>query len=129
MSSRQQRIAILAATIGDGDHPEELATRRAANRLLKRLLGGEELPPLQVLREFVISLVEEQTLVEAIRQLDAGETDAAAVARKEQGVRSWIRRRLRDETFGIVGGVVQRGQYAETARRLVRTALRILRGG
>jgi hypothetical protein len=128
MSPRQQRIALLNATVGAASHPDDVALRRAADQFLKHVLTADAEPePVELIRDFVASYIHNVGLVEVTRQLDEGEIDQVAALQKEREVRDWTRARLRRENFGIEGPIVSLRDFQQTAARLAATALTILR--
>lgn len=129
MSPREQRLALLNATLGDANHPDEFALRRAADEFLKAILTSESVPePVDLLRDFIARLIHNLGIVELMRQIDDGVVDAPAAAKKEKNIGAWITTRLRRETFKIQGSLVSLSEFQATAARLSATALTILRG-
>lgn len=130
MSPREQRLALLNATLGDANHPDEFALRRAADEFLKEILISELVPdPVDLLRDFVAKLIHSLGVVELMRQLDEGAVDAQAAAKKEKRIAAWIKARLRKESFNVEGTLVSLREFQRTAAKLSATALTILRGG
>lgn len=130
MSPREQRLTLLNATLGDANHPDEFALRRAADEFLKQILTAGQVPkPVELLRDFVAKLIHNLGIVELMRQIDTGAVDARAAARKEKRIGDWIRTRLRRETFDVKGALLSIREFQAVAARLAATALTILRGG
>lgn len=128
MSPRQQRIALLNATVGAASHPDDVALRRAADEFLKQVLTAASEPaPAELIRDFVASYIFNVGLVEITKQLDQGNIDQVVALEKEREIRDWTRVRLRREDFGIQGAIVSLRDFQQTAARLVSTALTILR--
>lgn len=128
MSPRQQRIALLNATVGAASHPDDVALRRAADEFLKEILTAASEPePVDLLRDFVAAYIFNVGLVEISKQLDDGAIDQAVAVQKEGEIRDWTRARLRSEDFGIRAAVVSLQDFQRTAGRLASTALTILR--
>jgi hypothetical protein len=130
MTPRQQRVALLNATLGAASHPDDVALRRAADQFLKLVLTAETVPePIDLLRDFVALYIHSVGLVEIGKQLTEGVIDQALAVRREREIRDWIRARLRRETFGVEGPIVSYQQFRQTAARLAETAFTILRAG
>lgn len=130
MSPRQQRMALLNATIGATSHPDDVALRRAADQFLKVVLTAESEPePIDLLRDFVAAYINSLGLVELGKELAKGTIDQAVAVQREREIRDWTRVRLRRESFGIEGPVVSFEDFQKTAARLAATAFSILRGG
>jgi hypothetical protein len=128
MSPRQQRIALLNATVGAASHPDDVALRRAADEFLKQVLTAASEPePAELIRDFVASYIFNVGLVEITKQLDEGNIDQVLALEKEREIRDWTRVRLRREDFGIQGAIVSLRDFQQTAARLASTALTILR--
>jgi len=130
MSPRAQRMALLDAILGQPDHPDDVAVRRAADEQLRELLTTSpdgDPDPLDLLRGFVGKLIHRVAVVELVDQLDRGATDQAAALRKERRIGEWIRARLRRERFGATGALVALADFQRVAARLLATALSILR--
>jgi hypothetical protein len=128
MSPRQQRIALLNATVGAASHPDDVALRRAADEFLKQVLTAASEPePADMIRDFVASYIFNVGLVEITKQLDDGNIDQTVALEKEREIRDWTRVRLRREDFGIQGAIVSLRDFQQTAGRLAATALMILR--
>lgn len=130
MSPREQRLALLNATLGDANHPDEFALRRAADEFLKEILTGNPVPdPVELLRDFIAKLIHNLGVVELMRQIDGGAVDAQAAAKKEKRIAAWVKARLRKESFSVEGTLVSLREFQRTAANLSATALTILRGG
>jgi hypothetical protein len=131
MSPRQQRMALLNATIGAASHPDDVALRRAADEFLKQVLTADttEPEPIGLIRDFVASYIFNVSLVEIAKQLDEGQIDQAEALLREREIRDWTRARLRREDFGIDGPLVSLRDFQQTAARLAATALTILQAG
>jgi hypothetical protein len=130
MSPRAQRMALLDAILGQPDHPDDVAVRRAADEQLRELLTTSpdgDPDPLDLLRGFVSKLIHQVAIVELVDQLDRGAADQTAALRKERRIGEWIRARLRRERFGTTGALVALADFQRVAARLLATALSILR--
>jgi hypothetical protein len=127
MTPRQQRDALLNATIGEPGHPDDYALRRAANDFLKQVLTDETTDALSVLRDFVGAYLNNIALVELMQQLNDGRVDAKEAVNKEREIKAWVIARLRKEQFKAEGGLIQIEQFRQTAARLVQAAVKILR--
>jgi hypothetical protein len=130
ISPRAQRMALLNAILGQPDHPDDVAVRRAADEQLRELLTTSpdgEPDPLDLLRGFVGKLIHRVAVVELVDQLDRGAADQTAALRKERRIGEWIRTRLRRERFGATGTLVALADFQRVAARLLATALSILR--
>ncbi|HYN35682.1 MAG TPA: hypothetical protein VEV82_01790, partial [Actinomycetota bacterium] len=122
MSPREQRLALLNATLGDANHPDEFALRRAADEFLKEVLTSEPVPdPVELLRDFVAKLIHSLGIVELMRQLDKGAVDAQAAAKKEKQIAAWIKARLRKESFSVEGTLLSLREFQRTAAKLSAT--------
>lgn len=129
MSPREQRLALLNATLGDANHPDEFALRRAADEFLKEILTRDPIPdPVDLLRDFIAKLIHNLGVVELMKQIDDGAVDAQAAAKKEKRIAAWIQTRLRKESFSVEGTLVSLREFQRTAAKLSATALTILRG-
>lgn len=129
MSPRQQRLALLNATIGDATHPDDVAVRRAADEFLKQILTENPPTALDAVRGFVAALILRLGMVELKRQLDSGDIDPATASLKEKTIQDWIQARLRSEDFGLNGAIIAIADFQRTAATLAATALEILRAG
>jgi hypothetical protein len=133
MSPRAQRMALLDAILGQPNHPDDVAARRAADEQLREILTAAPSPaapdPLDLLRGFVAKLIHQVAIVELVGQLDQGAADQTAALRKERRLGEWIRARLPRERFGARGVLVTLADFQRVAARLLATALSILRGG
>jgi hypothetical protein len=130
MSPRTQRMALLNAILGQPDHPDDVAVRRAADEQLRELLTTSpdgDPDPLDLLRGFVGKLIHQVAVVELVDQLDRGAADQTAALRKERRIGEWIRARLRRERFGATGALVALVDFQRVAARLLATSLSILR--
>jgi hypothetical protein len=132
MSPRAQRMALLDAILGQPNHPDDVAVRRAADEQLREILtspSGDDPDPLDLLRGFVSRLLHQVAVVELVDQLDRGAADPAVALRKERRLGEWIRARLARERFGATGALVALADFQRIAARLLATALSILRSG
>jgi hypothetical protein len=130
MSPRAQRMALLNAILGQPDHPDDVAVRRAADEQLREILtttpDGDP-DPLDLLRGFIGKLIYRVAVVELVDQLDRGAADQTSALRKERRIGEWIRARLRGERFGVTGALIALADFQRVAARLLATALSILR--
>jgi hypothetical protein len=132
MSPRAQRMALLDAILGQPNHPDDVAVRRAADEQLREILtspSGDDPDPLDLLRGFLGKLIHQIAVVELVGQLDRGAADPAVALRKERRLGEWIRARLAREQFGAAGALVALADFQRIAARLLATALSILRSG
>jgi hypothetical protein len=113
--------------IGDTTHPDDVALRKAADEFLKKILTASPPTALDAIRDFVASLILRLGMIEVKRQLDSGDVDVAKAIQKEKTIAEWISARLRAENFGLSGVIIAIAQFQNVARRLMATALQILR--
>lgn len=129
LSPRMQCAMILNAVLGEGAHPDEYVLREAAAEQLKEILVSED-PPSEIdsLRGFIAKYLFGLALVEIRQRLGSGDITAGEAARKESRIRRWAEKRVRT----IQVAVEQRlpvGRFKQTAAKLAREALRLLRAG
>lgn len=121
---------ILAAVLGDGNHPDETVLRRAAAEQLKQILAGDTIPTaLEAIQDFIARLVYEQGLVELRAQRKAG-LDLTAVTALENSIKSFIKARVRQARGGLgAAAAVSTAQIQAVAARIGNEAVRIIRAG
>ena len=127
LSARMRCAKLLDLVLGDAGHPDEAVVRRAAAQQVKRVLDPTADPPsaLDALRDLVGEITLQLGLVELKDQILAGRSTAESATRKENGLRSWIRAKLRGLNLGKYGTVSSTDCH-RAAHRLWRDAQRLI---
>jgi hypothetical protein len=125
---RQQCDRILAAVLGDGDHPDEYALKKAAAEQLKAILSAETPPSaLETVQDFISGYIYQLGLLEIRAQMKAG-LDTALVVRIEKDLKAWIKSRVRAARAGLaVAAAIPVAQMQDVAARIGNEAIRIIR--
>lgn len=107
LTIRMRCARLLDLVLGDAGHPDEAAVRRAAAQQLKRILDPALDPPsaVEAVRDLVGEITLQLGLVELRDQILAGSATPEAATKKENGLRSWIRAKLRGLSLGKYGTV------------------------
>jgi hypothetical protein len=127
LSVRMRCARLLDLVLGDAGHPDEAAVRRAAAQQLKRILDPALEPPsaVEAVRDLVGEITLQLGLVELRDQILAGSATAEAATKKENGLRSWIRAKLRGLNLGKYGTITSTDCH-RAAYSLWRDAQRLL---
>lgn len=127
LSIRMRCAKLLDLVLGDAGHPDEAVVRRAAAQQVKRVLDPTTDPPsaVEALRDLVGEITLQLGLVELKDQILAGRTTAESATKKENGLRSWIRAKLRGLDLGKYG-TVSSTDFHRAAHRLWRDAQRLI---
>ncbi|MFB8749060.1 hypothetical protein [Streptomyces parvulus] len=126
---RTQISRILQAVLGDAGHPDEAALRRATVKHVKDVLLAAEPPtPEDSLRGLVAEWIYELGLVELQSQKASDNLTPEAAVRKQGWLRSWLQRRVLHISVSDTRRMTVK-QFTDTAARVTREALRILRAG
>lgn len=127
LSVRMRCAKLLDLVLGDAGHPDEAVVRRAAAQQVKRVLDPTTDPPsaVEALRDLVGEITLQLGLVELKDQILAGRTTAESATKKENGLRSWIRAKLRGLDLGRYGTVSSTDCH-RAAHRLWRDAQRLI---
>lgn len=130
MTVFKQCDRILAALIGEGAHPDDAVFRKAAAEQVKAVLSADTPPdPLRVIQDYVARVVVDLGILEIRAQMKAGLPDAEVVE-KERDLKDYVRARVRNLGHRLAGdGVVSVRNLQETAARVTREALAVLRAG
>ena len=130
LGPRQQSDRILAAVLGDSNHPDEHALRKAATEQLKAVIVAQEPPPaLEAVQDFISGFVYQLGLIELRAQRKAG-SDSVVIARIEQQLKRWIRSRVRSVRAGLAtASIIPVAEIRALAARIGQEAIRILRAG
>lgn len=128
LGPRQQCDRILAAVLGDGDHPDEYALKKAAAEQLKAILSSGTLPSaLETIQDFVSGYIYQLGLLEIRAQMKAG-LDTARVIGIEKDLKMWIRSRVRAARAGLAAAAaIPVAQMRDVAARIGNEAIRIIR--
>lgn len=128
LGPRQQCDRILAAVLGDGDHPDEYALKKAAAEQLKAILSAETPPSaLETVQDFISGYIYQLGLLEIRAQMKAG-LDTALVVGIEKDLKAWIKSRVRAARAGLAAAAaIPVGQMQEIAARIGNEAIRIIR--
>jgi hypothetical protein len=107
LSVRMRCAKLLDLVLGDAGHPDEAVVRRAAAQQVKRILDPSLEAPsaVEAVRDLVGEITMQLGLVELKNQILAGSATADAATKKENGLRSWIRAKLRRLDLGRYGTV------------------------
>lgn len=128
LGPRQRFDRILAVVLGDANHPDEYALRRAVAEQMKTILLSETpQSPLEAIRGMIGSLVFQLGVLELRAQRRAG-LDLTAVAAAERQLRRWIDLRVRSVGAGLTSNIPVAGMQAAAAR-ILQESTRILRAG
>jgi len=126
LGPRARCARILTAVLGDGNHPDDEAIRRASAEQVKAIILGDEPPSaLASIQGLVAGIVLQLGLVELRAQQRAG-VAPSAVVRIEETLRHWLESRVRSLRLGIADNVPPR-MIRETAARVAQEAVRIVR--
>jgi hypothetical protein len=127
LSVRMRCARLLDLVLGDAGHPDEAVVRRAAAQQVKRILDPSLEAPsaVEAVRDLVGEITLQLGLVELKNQILAGSATADAATKKENGLRSWIRAKLRGLDLGRYG-TVSATDCHRAAYRLWRDALQLI---
>jgi len=128
LGGRQRCDRILAAVLGDGNHPDEYALRRAASEQLKAIVMGDQPPTvLEAIQDFISGFVFQLGLLELRAQRKAG-LDAGTVAGIERSLKRWLQSRVRGIRAGLTANIPV-AEIRDAASRVAQEAIRIVRAG
>lgn len=129
LSPRMRCARLLDLVLGDAGHPDEAAVRKAAAQQVKKIADpAQPVPPaVESLREMVGEITLQLGLVELRDQILANTTTPAAATKKENGLRSWIRAKVRGLDLGKYGTVTSTDCH-RAAHALWRDAQRLIGG-
>jgi hypothetical protein len=129
LGPRQQCMLILQTILGDSNHPDEQALKKAAAEQLKAILvSGQPPTPLIAIQDFIAAYVFELGLLEIRSQRRAGVLNTAAAIAKERDLKDWIRARVRSIPWPFAD-VMPATEIRAAAARIASQAIRILRAG
>jgi len=130
LGPRQQCDRILAAVLGDGNHPDEHALRRAAAEQLKDVLGRPDPPqPIEVIENLIAGFVHQLGLLEIRAQMKTG-LDLNRVVAMERDLKRYISARVRSvrDRFTTTTAIPV-AQIKDVAARIGQEAIRVIRAG
>jgi hypothetical protein len=118
---------LLDLVLGDAGHPDEAVIRKAAAEQVKKILDPDAVPPsaAESVRDFIGEITLQYGLVELQDQILSGATSGQQATYKENGLRQWIRAKLRALDLGQYGAVTVANCHG-VAYALWRDALRLI---
>lgn len=107
LSPRMRCAKILDLVLGDAGHPDEAAVRKASAQQVKKIIDPTQPDQTTVesLRDMIGEITLQLGLVELTDQILANTTTPAAATKKENGLRSWIKAKVRGLDLGKYGTV------------------------
>ncbi len=127
LGPRAQVAHILQVILGDAAHPDDAALRRATAKHVKAVILADVPPsPADSIRGLVSEWIYELTLVELGSQQASASMSAAEMIRKQDWLRSWLNRRVRDIEIPDANRMTVQ-QFSTTAAKVTEEALRIFR--
>ncbi len=127
LSPRMRTARLLDLVLGDAGHPDEAVIRKSAAEQVKKILDQDAVPPsaAESVRNFIGEITLQYGLVELKDQILSGATTGRQATYKEQGLRQWIRAKLRTLDLGQYGAVTAANCHG-VAYALWRDALRLI---
>lgn len=127
LSPRMRTARLLDLVLGDAGHPDEAMIRKAAAEQVKKILDPNVVPPTaaESVREFIGEITMQYALVELKDQILSGATTGQQATYKENGLRGWIRGKLRGLDLGKYGAVTATTCHA-VAHGMWRDALKLI---
>lgn len=127
LTPRQQSMKIADAVLGDANHPDDFALKRATVEHLKNILLAEQPPTVEdTVRSFVAEWIFQLGLVELRAENNEQQMTESQIKQSEQKLQRWLKVRVGQMSFPNPQGLTTQ-QFSNATAKLTADAINLIK--
>jgi hypothetical protein len=127
LTPRQQSMRIADAVLGDANHPDDFALKRATVEHLKNVLLAEQPPTIEdTVRDFVAEWIFQLGLVELRAENNEQQMTESQIKQSEQKLQRWLKVKVSQMSFPNPQGLTTQ-QFSNATAKLTADAINLIK--